>query len=143
LDVRWETLIDRLTARQGKTVLLVDTCHAAAVSGGVKTRGDVDFAEVLKNMNSKFRGLFTFAASTGNESSVESAEWKHGAFTAALLEVLNGRNGAGGVLTTDDILAPVGKRVVELTKDEQHPTHTYTPTLTAFPLFLVHAGGKP
>jgi hypothetical protein len=62
--------------------------------GGVLARGGVDFEQVLRDINSKFYGLFTLAASMGTESSFESDQWKHGAFTAALLEALSlkGRN---------------------------------------------------
>jgi WD40 repeat protein len=136
-DVRWETLLERLTSPKRKAVLIVDSCHAAAVTGGPRPRGDVDFEQVLRDMKSKFRGLFTLAASMGTESSVESTDWQHGAFTKALLDALRNQNEQGKVLSTDDVTNEVKELVKKLTHDEQHPKSTYTETLTEFPIFWV------
>ena len=139
-DLRWQTLLERLTSRNRKAVLIVDTCHAGAVVDGPvadpQARGDVNFDAVLSEMKSKFRGLFTLAASMGTESSWEKKEWQHGAFTKALLEALSDGAAAGKVLSTDEITNHV-KEGVKALKVDQHPTSTYTPSLTSFPFFLV------
>jgi WD40 repeat protein len=133
-DLRWETLLDRLTGDRRKAVLLVDSCHAGAVTG-THTRGEVDFEQVLREMKSKFHGLFTLAASMGTESSFESDQWKHGAFTAALLDTFKRSAPSESVLSTDDIAYRVTAKVREYTKEQQHPRSTYTEALTSFPLF--------
>jgi uncharacterized caspase-like protein len=143
-DLRWQTLLERLTSRNRKAVLIVDTCHAGAVVDGPpadpQARGDVNFDEVLSEMKSRFRGLFTLAASMGTESSWEKKEWQHGAFTKALLEALSDGAAAGKVLSTDEITSHV-KEGVKALKVDQHPTSTYTPSLTSFPFFLVRGQG--
>jgi hypothetical protein len=137
-DVRWQTLLERLTSQMRKAVLIVDTCHAGAVSAdGPRPRGDVNFDQVLSDMKSKFRGLFTLAASMGTESSFEDKTWRHGAFTKAMLDTMQNEAGAGNVLTTDGLFNEVKERVKKLTGDLQHPRMTYTESLTEFPIFLV------
>jgi uncharacterized caspase-like protein len=137
-DIRWQTLLERLTSQMRKAVLIVDTCHAGAVTGaGPRPRGDVNFDQVLNEMKSKFRGLYTLAASMGTESSYEDKMWRHGAFTKALLDTLQDKAAAGKVLTTDDLFNEVKDRVRKLTGDMQHPRMTYTESLTEFPIFLV------
>jgi uncharacterized caspase-like protein len=96
-NIKWNTILDRLTATPGKAILMVDTCRAAAVAGSGKARSAVNFDQILKEMQSDYRGLVTFAASTGKQVSVEKPEWGHGAFTKALLEGLDGKaDGYGG-----------------------------------------------
>jgi WD40 repeat protein len=141
-DVRWEALLERLTSPRRKAVLMVDSCHAAAATSGVRERGEVDFEQVLREMKSKFRGLFTLSASMGTEQSLESKEWQHGAFTRALLDAMQNAAAQGKVLSTDDITKEVKDRVKNLTKDEQHPRETYSETLTGFPLFQVRGRGR-
>jgi uncharacterized caspase-like protein len=145
-DLLFQTLVQRLVLPNRKAVLMVDTCHAGAAANSAVSdanpRGDVNFDEVLGEMKSKFRGLFTLAASMGTESSWEKAEWQHGAFTKALLDTLADKTAAGTVLSTDDITFRV-KDGVKALKVDQHPTFTYSPSLTSFPFFLVPAQGGP
>ena len=137
-DIEWRTLLERLTSQMRKAVLIVDTCHAGAVAdGGPRPRGDVNFDQVLNEMKSRFRGLFTLAASMGAESSYEDKAWRHGAFTKALLDALQNKAAAGKVLSTDDLYKEVKDRIKILTGDMQHPRMTYTEALTGFPIFMV------
>ena len=141
-DVRWTTFLDKLTAVPGKAILMVDTCRAAALAGGPKTKGPVNFEEILKEMQSDYRGLVTFAASTGRQMSIEKREWGHGAFTKALLEGLSGKadgygGKADGYIDTKELGAWIIERVRELTAKEQHAIHTQPPELPSFPLYVV------
>ncbi len=129
-DLRWQTLLERLALKNRKAVLIVDT-----------SRGGVNFDHVLGEAKSRFRGLFTLAASMGTESSFEVAESHHGAFTKALLDALNDPSAAGKVLSTDDLTNRV-KEGVKALKLDQHPTSTYTPSLLSFPFFQV-PGRRP
>jgi hypothetical protein len=141
-NVRWTTFLDKLTAVPGKAILMVDTCRAAALAGGPKTKGPVNFEEILKEMQSDYRGLVTFAASTGRQMSIEKREWGHGAFTKALLEGLSGKaDGYGGrpdgYIDTKELGSWIIDRVRELTAKEQHAIHTQPPELPSFPLYVV------
>jgi len=61
-DKPWSDLLRPLKA-QGRSILIVDTCHAAAASR------DADFNTVLKNTTAEILSLVTYAASTGTENS--------------------------------------------------------------------------
>jgi hypothetical protein len=135
-DLRSDALLERLVSPKRKAVLLVDSCHSGAVTSGV------NFDQVLWQIKSQSRGLFTLSASNGSELSLESKDWQHGAFTKALLDALQNAAEQGKVLSTDDITKEVKDRVKTLTHDEQHPRETYSETLTGFPLFQVRAAGR-
>jgi len=142
--VPWDMLLDKLTAVPGKAILMVDSCHAAGVitSGGVteETRkGTVDFTRVLKDLNNRYTGLVTFAASTGNEVSVEREEWGHGAFTKALIEGLTSKGSIAqdGVIDTYELGNFIKDRVSDLTDGAQHAIFSQPPDLPAFPLYAV------
>jgi WD40 repeat protein len=141
-NVKWTEILDRLTEVPGKAILMVDTCRAAAIASGGKTRSTVNFEEILKEMQSDYRGLVTFAASTGRQVSVERREWGHGAFTQALLEGLAGKaDGYGGkadsYIETKELGSWIIDRVWELTNKEQKAIHSQPPELPSFPLFML------
>ena len=142
--VPWDTLLGNLTAVPGKAILMVDSCHAAgAVTSGQRPgesrKGAVDFTRVLKDLNNRYTGLVTFAASTGNEVSVEREEWGHGAFTKALIEGLSdqGTIAKDGVIDTYELGSFIKTRVSELTGGSQHAIFSQPPDLPAFPLYAV------
>lgn len=137
-SINFSVISERLSG-SGKAILMVDTCRAAAVAGGGRSRGDTNFDEILKRMVDDYRGLVIFSAATGREVSVERREWGHGAFTKALLEGLAGQaDGYGGVpdgsIETKELGSWIIDRVKVLTKGEQHATHTQPPGLPSFPL---------
>jgi len=142
--VPWDTLLDKLTAVPGKAILMVDSCHAAgAITSGRVTgeirKGTVDFTRVLKDLNNRYTGLVTFAASTGNEVSVEREEWGHGAFAKALIEGLTstGPIAKDGVIDTYELGNFIKDKVSELTGGAQHAIFSQPPDLPAFPLYAV------
>jgi WD40 repeat protein len=139
-DVRWSILMDALTAVPGKAVLLLDTCHAGAVSGP-QTRGvtPVDIDSVVADFKG-VSGVVVFAAATGIESSYENDQWKHGAFTESIIEGLSGKvAGDNGVIKTSDLGLWVTKQVPTMTNNNQHPVVYYIPEgeLLPFPIFAV------
>jgi len=70
-------------------------------------------------------GTIVFSSSRGTEASLESDEWKQGAFTYEILKALRSRaadaNG-DGVVSVDELRTYVSAEVAKLTKDRQHPT---------------------
>ena len=142
-NIKWTSILDRLTATPSKAILLVDTCRAAAITGDGKARSSVNFDQILKEMQSDYRGLVTLAASTGKQISREKPEWGHGAFTKAVLEgLLQGKaDGYGGqpngYIETKELGAWVIDRVKVLTDKEQDATHNQPPELPPFPLYQV------
>ena len=134
--VRWTEFGNALGGLPCKVMLAMDTCHSGAVTGGRRTRGDVDMTQVIKDLTSADVGVVTFTASTGKEESQEADEWGHGAFTLAMIEALTGKHvfdgqkqtplpadfNNDGVILIDEMGVYVMNRVKELTKGAQHPT---------------------
>jgi len=124
-SIRWSRFLDNLTSGPVRPVLLVDACHSGAAAKG-PARARIDLTEVVKTLNSVYPSLVTFTASSGAELSVERDEWRHGAFTQALLEGLAGKADglAGGKkdgqIDTLELGNWLARRVSELTGDAQH-----------------------
>jgi uncharacterized caspase-like protein len=140
-DVRWNIILDSLTAIPGKAVLMVDTCLAAAVSGDARAKGlrAVNFDNVLADLKG-ISGVVVFAASTGQESSFERPDWGHGAFTKAVLDALSGgMSGKDGIIRTSELDTWVKERVSMMTDNQQHALVYYLPPseLLPFPIFSV------
>ncbi len=102
---------------RGKVVLLLDTCH----SGNVLWRRSL--TRLINELVTENR-MVVLAASTGDQSSRESAAWKNGAFTKALVEGLRGAAdyAENGQITLSELETWVGVRVAELTQGAQTPT---------------------
>jgi len=137
-DIPWSVLMDSFKETEGKAVLMVDTCHAAAIAGaGRRGLQPVNFDNVLQELKGA-SGVVVFAASTGSESSIEDKEWQHGAFTKAVIDALTGKvAGTNGVVRTDDLDSWVRKEVPKITNNAQHALAFYIPPdeLLPFPIF--------
>ncbi|MGP0060472.1 MAG: caspase family protein [Beijerinckiaceae bacterium] len=126
----------------GKKILFLDACHAGAVlASAAHTRGvPVDLNGAINDFATAESGLVVYGASTGREFSVENDEWKHGAFTKALIEAI-GEGKADilhkGTITTALLDAYLANRVKELTGGEQHPVMSRPDAVPDFPLALV------
>ncbi len=105
----------------GKVLWFLDTCHA----GGATRPAPVDVTVLVNRVTSaESGGIVAFASSTGREVSVESSEWKNGAFTKAIVEGIDlGKADLfhEGKITTSELDAFVERRVGELTEQKQHP----------------------
>ncbi len=126
----------------GKKILFLDACHAGAVlASAAHTRGvPVDLNGAINDFATAESGLVVYGASTGRELSVENDEWKHGAFTKALIEAI-GEGKADvlhkGTITTAFLDAYLANRVKQLTGGEQHPVMSRPDAVPDFPLALV------
>jgi hypothetical protein len=126
----------------GKKILFLDSCHAGAVlaSAGHTRGAPVDLNGAINDFATAESGLVVYGASTGRELSVEKDEWKHGAFTKALIEAI-GEGKADiahkGKITTALLDAYLAERVKQLTDGEQHPVMSRPDAVPDFPLALV------
>ncbi|MCP5002974.1 MAG: peptidase C14, partial [Planctomycetes bacterium] len=139
--VKWFDFQDIVTSLPSKVVLMVDTCHSGSITG--KRRGAADITNILRDLVNAESGVVVMAASTGNESSQESREWGHGAFTKALLEGLGQEKGKADAdydkdtaFTIKELDLFVTTRVKDLTDGTQHPTTEISKTLPNFPLSI-------
>jgi uncharacterized caspase-like protein len=117
----------------GKVVVFIDACHSGNVTGGRGSFGDINSA--VNELAGTQNGAVVFTSSMGREYSLENPEWKHGAFTKALLDgigkgeaVKKGKN----VISVKSLDLYVSGRVEELTDDKQHPTTVVPPNIPDF-----------
>ena len=120
----------------GKTVLFIDTCYSGNIMGS--RRGATDITGVVNELASAENGAIVFAASTGNQYSLEDRAWGNGAFTKALVEGLSGKADytGKGKITVNMLDLYLSERVKELTKGKQTPTTTKPSTVPDFPVAI-------
>lgn len=135
--VAFSDIKSTVEALAGKTLFFVDTCHSGNVLGG-KQRGQVDINGIVNELASAENGAVVFAASSGNQSSLEEAGWGNGAFTKALVEAMNGAADYGkqGKITINMLDLYISERVKVLTKGRQTPTTTKPQTVADFPVVI-------
>ena len=119
----------------GKTLFFIDTCHSGNVLGGRRGLAD-DLNGVINELASAENGAVVFAASTGNQYSLEDAKWNNGAFTKALVEGFTGRADytGKGRITINMLDLYISERVKELTGGKQTPTTAKPKTVPDFPI---------
>jgi tetratricopeptide (TPR) repeat protein len=145
-DIPWDVLTRKLTEGGGRSVLLVDT-HVGALrnpkTGALRDRkGAAPMSPVIQQTQREetAQGLVAFAASTADESSMEMDQYRHGAFTQAVLEGLIGGkadSNGDGIVETDELAGWTTARVRELTAGRQHPVYSSTSSQGSFPIFRV------
>jgi WD40 repeat protein len=135
--VAFTDLKNTVSRLPGKVLFFIDTCHAGNIMG--QQRGLTDITRVVNELASAENGVVVFAASTGNQYSIENQDWGNGAFTKALVEGLYGKAdypGAGRITVTMLDLY-LSERVKELTKGQQTPTTIKPHSIPDFPVALV------
>jgi Caspase domain len=115
------------TIRAQRILVMADTCHSGAAldRGGPQGGENLNFFnKYLENLARK-KGRLVLTASQAHESSLETAQLAHGAFTQAVLLGLAGaadNNPADGVVTAGELIDYVRSKVPEVTQGEQHPS---------------------
>ncbi len=106
-----------LSAIPGRVVLMMDTCRSGAGITGV-----VDMSRTANDMAQETAGIVMFASSQGREDSLESSEWENGAFTEALLSIIDDTAvyGEDGRLSIPELEEAITVRVASLTGERQH-----------------------
>ncbi len=106
----------------GNALFFFDTCHAGGAAGA-SFKGIPDTNKFINEISQSANAI-VLASSTSGELSQERSDWRHGAFTKALLEGLAGAADImpkDGVITIDELALYVKERVKELTGGLQHP----------------------
>jgi WD40 repeat protein len=140
--VSFEDIQKTLASISGKVLFFIDSCHAGNALGklyaakGVETN---DLNRVVNELSSAENGAIVFASSTGRQQSVESDEWKNGAFTKAIVEGLDGKADFfhNGKITVSGLETYLAERVKELTDGQQSPTVAKPQTVPDFPIAIV------
>ncbi len=120
----------------GKFLVMLDACHSGAV-GGERRRGSGSATdELVRDLATDDFGILVMCSSMGREFSLESAKVRHGFFTLAIVEGLEGKaeKSKEGAIFTCNLYAYVTERVKELSSGEQHPVALMPGTMRSFPL---------
>ncbi len=128
--------------RSRRTLVFLDTCHAGGIEGSRR-----NIPEGLQELSSDEIGAVMFGACKPRESSLEDRSWGHGAFTKAILETFSDPTKdlppPDGLLSMDELTYLLGRRVAELTNDEQHPVVARPPTMENFDFFAFLTTSQP
>jgi WD40 repeat protein len=129
-------ITDTVKGLPGKVVVFLDTCHSGNIMG--QRRGALDVTGVINELTSAQNGAVVFAASAGNQYSLENPAWGNGAFSKAVIEGLDGKadERRTGRITVAMLDLYVAERVKELTKGQQTPTTTKPHSVPDFPVAL-------
>ncbi len=135
----WDDLAGTLGNLPGKVLLMIDACHSGQIGTDIAAYQS-DNTEAIRNMAATENGVVVMAASTGDESSLEFADWQHGAFTLSVLEGLaQGKADIKKDLTVflRELDFYVSERTIELTNGKQHPTTQKPSTIGRFPVLFL------
>lgn len=109
-----------------KQLFILDACHSGGALDAFATRGDG--REKTLAQLARSTGTFFITASQDAQFANEAGDLKHGLFTYALLEILNGQQGNNGdeKITISELKVYVEERVPELSQQyhgsAQYPT---------------------
>ena len=141
--IPWSEFRDVLGKLVGRTLFLLDTCHAGGITGAKSVALD---PVVIQDLTGAGQGVMYMASSTDDEISREDPAWGHGAFTKAILDgLLTGEadQDKTGTVYTDELDTYVTHRVKRLTSNAQRPTTDTSTGYTTFPLFMLSQRGEP
>ncbi len=113
---------DALARLRGRPLLFLDACYAGAVTQRWGQRS-VQTARLTNALAAPENSVVVFAASTGQQESLESLEWGNGAFTKLLVQGLGGaaRLPSIAAVTTRSLSPFVRQGVIKLTQGRQTP----------------------
>ena len=116
-----DILNKELTSTVGNLTVILDACHSGAVGNQEKTRSLSD--DLLRDLTTEEKGITVMCSTTGAEEARESHKYKHGVFTQAFLEGMQGKAklSPDGAVYFKHLDVYVSDRVKELTKGYQHP----------------------
>lgn len=112
--------------RSAKQIVLMDACHSGAALKSMKTRAVAGDEKAMVQL-ARSSGVVMIASSGSKQFATEFDILKHGVFTYALLEALDGKGDNGdNKITVNELKFYMEERVPELTKqyggEAQYPT---------------------
>jgi len=100
-----------------KQMVLLDACHSGGALKNMSTRGAASDEKAIFQL-ARSSGVVMIASSGTKQFATEFAELKHGAFTYALLEALDGKGDNGdGKITVKELSLYMEERVPTLTTE--------------------------
>lgn len=124
----------------GKVLVFLDTCFSGQLMRQ-QQRSPLGVEQFIADLVSADNGVVVFASSSGKQTSQESADWRNGVFTRALIEGLSGNAVLPGreTITISMLDLYVSERVKQLTGGVQTPTLSRPQSGQDFPIALPQA----
>lgn len=128
-----------------RVIVIADTCHSAAIGGGIGRRSAENNSGVvnryLQEVGTSRGGVALLTSAEANEVSFEDEKWGggHGVFTHYLLEGMRGAadyKPRNGIVTVGELFEYVRENVQKATGNQQHPCIGVIPSITIYPLLL-------
>ncbi len=127
-----------------RVVIFADTCHSAAIGGGIGRRGTVNSTALvnryLKEVSIARGGIALLTSAEATEVSFEDVRWGggHGVFTHYLLKGMQGEAdlNQNGFVTIGELFEYVRAKVQEATEGRQHPAIGTNPYDRNLPLAI-------
>nr|VFJ46503.1 MAG: WD40 repeat [Candidatus Kentron sp. FW] len=139
--IPWFHLQDTLKQLPGTRWLLIDTCHAGMIAGKRDAaREDAGITEALRDLQKAAGHVAVMAAAGDQEESREHSEWRHGAFTKALIDGVEGKQAnhdKDGHIGIRELDRYITERVKELTEGRQHTITDIPEDMPNFPVAMV------
>lgn len=129
--VSWTDCSTVMSSLPSQVLMYVDACNSGQLGKDI-TRSDN--TESIRKLSSDENGVVIMSGSTGDESSLESPEWQHGAFTAALIDGLGDGKAdfsRDNIITLRELDLFIAMKVEELTNGKQHPTTQKPSTISS------------
>ncbi len=114
-----------------RVIVIADTCHSAAIGGGIGRRSAEEnnlrvVNRYLQELVTSKKGLALLTSAAAEEVSLEDEKWGggHGVFTHYLLEGMRGAadyQPRNGIVTVRELFEYVRKNVQKATGNKQHP----------------------
>jgi WD40 repeat protein len=124
--LNWSELAEALSLLPCRVLMFLDTCHSGALGNNLTSNDNyLKNTEALRELGSVEVGVVIMSGSTGDESSLESAEWEHGVFTLSLIKGLKDKEAdirGDGLIFLRELDFFVSNNVYDLTKGKQNPT---------------------
>jgi len=124
--LNWNELAEVLSTLPCRVLMFLDTCHSGALGSNLTSNKNyLKNTEALRELGSAEVGVVIMSGSTGDESSLESAEWEHGVFTLSLIKGLKEKEAdlrGDGLIFLRELDFFVSNNVYDLTNGKQNPT---------------------
>jgi uncharacterized caspase-like protein/cytochrome c-type biogenesis protein CcmH/NrfG len=115
--------------RAERVIVFADTCHSAAIGGGIGRRSIADNTAVvnryLQEVSKAQGGIALLTSAEANQVAFEDTKWGggHGVFTYYLLKGMRGEadTSRNGVVSVGELFEYVRENVKKATDNKQHP----------------------
>ncbi|NME68041.1 caspase family protein [Flammeovirga aprica] len=140
--VSWSDCSNVMSSLPSQVLMYVDACNSGQLGKDISRS---DNTESIRQLSSDENGVVIMSGSTGDESSLESPEWQHGAFTAALIDGL-GEGKADysrdNIISLRELDLFIAMKVDELTEGKQHPTTQKPSTISSMTIGVTSGEGN-